>query len=339
MRRLIAALCASAVVLSWISPASATARTEGGNPCAANATLADSTAIGLTNPPSQFMQPTIWGDVITRWMVQAGPGIGPVAQRLEVFEQTFAGEDERYRKIGESALETVVAGPNEFPTRIPMTGEGPRFLGLRGPVETLICEELPGALSGVAPGEFAAGEAKAVEIESNMGTPVTVIAEPDRDQDGYGDETQDRCERSAATQGECPTVTLSAARSTVTRGAILLPLAVTSEGWVEVRGEVSWKLPRRRAAKGGSKASKRVGRRIVVALKATEARTVLPGEVATFRVPLPKSVRRRLAALPRGRALRAKLVATAEDLAYRETTTAVSVKLAGRSSPAGTLPG
>jgi len=333
MRGSIGAIGTVALVLMLLGPTLASARTEAGNPCIADDSAAGWTVIGLTRPPDVFMQPMIWGDVITRWQVNVAAGKGPLAQRLQVFRHTFAEEEERYRKVGESGEETLVAGSNAFATRIPLSGEGPSHIGLRGPAETLFCDKQAMTLSAVALEDFPQGESRPFKIESGIGTPVVVFAESDLDRDGYGDETQDGCPRSAATQGDCPTVTVSVSAPRVTPGAIVVQLRTTSEGWVEVKGEVGWKLPLK--AGKGAKGSKRIGRRFVASLKATEGKTVLPGTVATFRVPLPKSVKRRLAGLPRGRALRARLTATAEDLAYRETSTELSVKLRGRKQGVG----
>jgi hypothetical protein len=322
---------AIAIALLLAAPL-ASAREEGGNPCVANDTAAGWTAIGVTNPPSPFMISTVWSGVITRWKVPVEAGVGPLAQQLLVFEQAYIDEETQYRKVAESAVETVVAGTNEFATRIPLRGEGHHYLGLTGPAETLICDKLEGAISGFALGDFPLGGARSVELEVGIGTPVTAIAEPDRDQDGYGDETQDGCERSAAIQSGCPTVTPSAVAK-VEPGAIVLSVRTDSEGLVKVTGQTGWRV--RPKTKNGAKAAKRVGGRFVAQLEATEERTVPPGSVASFRVPLPKSVKRRLGRMKPSQSLMARIVATATDLAYRETSTTVTVKLRGRKRPAG----
>jgi hypothetical protein len=315
------------LALVLLTVPAASAREEGGNPCVANDSKAGLTAIAETNPPSPFMHETLWSGVITRWKVSVAPGHGPLAQQLGIFEQTFVEGETRYHKVAESATETVVAGMNEFTTRIPLAGEGHHHLGLTGPVETLLCAGLDQAISGSVLGDFPVGAVRSVEDVVDVGTPVTAISEPDRDQDGYGDETQDGCERSAAIQGGCPTVTPSATAK-VEPGAIVLSVRTDSEGLVEVAGQTSWKLHPK--AGKGAQPSKRVSGRFVAQLKATEEKTVLPGVVATFRVPLPKSVKRRLGKMRPGQSLRARISATATDLAYRETSATLTVKLRGR---------
>jgi hypothetical protein len=318
------------LVLLLLAVPAAMARDEGGNPCVANDSEAGSTMIGLTTPQNAgyFMQPTLWSGVITRWKVPLAAGMAPVAQQLVVFEQVYVEGETRYRKAGESSVETVVPGSNEFATRITLQGEGHHYLGLHGPLETLLCEKQDQAVSGSVLGDFPLGAIMPAEDRVGIGTPVTAIAEPDRDQDGSGDETQDQCERSAATQGGCPTVALSTGGAQVKRGAILLPVSATSEAPVEVSGQVGWAARRKagRRVVGPGKA----GARVTVGLRAEGALTVAPGAPSTFRIPLPKSVIRHLGQLAPRQSLEAKLTATATDLAYRVTTAELTVKLSGR---------
>jgi hypothetical protein len=334
MRRCLGAVWVTPLALFLLVAPAAMAREEGGNPCTANDSAAGWTVINLTNPPNAdvFMVPTLWRGIITRWKVRVGAGLGPLAQQLVVFEQTFVEEETQYRKVGESAMETVVPGSNEFATRIPLNGERHHYLGLHGPLETLFCDKQELAISGVVTGDFPVGEARPVEDEAGtgIGTPVTAISESDLDQDGYGDETQDGCYRSAAIQGGCPTVTPSAV-ARVEPGAIVVSVRTDSEGLVKVAGQTGWRVPPK--SKKGAKASKRVGGRFVVPLRAAEEKTVPPGPETVFRVPLPKSVKRRLSGMRPSRSLQATITATATDLAYRETSTSVSVKLRGRQPP------
>ena len=324
------AVAVVSLILLLVAP-TAQARDEGGNPCVANDSAVELTSIALTNPPNAevFMVPTIWSGVITRWKVSVAATMAPLTQQLVIFEQVHSEGEAQYRKAGESAMETVVPGSNEFAARIPLSGEKHHYLGLRGPVETLFCDKQELALSGTISGDFPLGEARPVEIKGGMGTPVIAVAEPDRDGDGYGDETQDRCERSAATQGECPTITPSATAK-VRPGAILVSVSTDSEGLVRVVGQASWKLASKAKMKGRSQASKRVGGRFVAQLKATEEKVLGPGATGAFVVPLPKSVKRRLGGMAPGRSLKARITATATDLAYRETTATLIVKLRGR---------
>ena len=128
--------------------------------------------ISLNNQGSEpFMQPNVPPEgksVITSWRVQVGPGLGPLQRRLVVSHQV--GEEEDVR-AGESAVETVVAGSNEFASRIPVSEYD--HVGLRGPVETLICHK-PMNVAGRVAGEWATGERRHFDVLVGIGVPVVL---------------------------------------------------------------------------------------------------------------------------------------------------------------------
>ena len=146
------------------------------------------------------------------------------------------------------------------------------------------------------------------------------IGEPDRDGDGYGDETEDGCPWNAAVQVECQPVTIKVRSTTVTRRAIVLKLGVSSEARVQAFGQVSWQVRQPHGGKGG----------LTVGLSAGAPRTVLPGTVTSFRVPLTKAVLRRLGRISPRQALRAQMSVRTTDLAGRENDRVLTVKLRGR---------
>jgi hypothetical protein len=317
----VAALCL------WAAPA-ASALQEVGNPCIADGTEADATMLGLSNQGSlPFMQPIAppeGAHVITRWRVQVGPGIGPVAQQLIASHQVGEEED---RKVGESAVQTLVPGSNEFATRIPVSEYD--HIGLRGPEQTLVCHQQMNT-AGRLKGAFAIGETRRFEVLVNLGTPVIARVEPDRDGDGYGDETQDGCPWNVALQTECPPVTPKVESVTPKQSAILVAVGVSSQATVQVFGQVSWRVPQK-SRQGGGRVRKG-DRGLTVGLSAGAARTVLPGTVLDFRLPLTKPVLRRLGRLTPRQALRAQVTVRTTDLAGRENDRLIAVKLRGRRS-------
>jgi hypothetical protein len=317
---------AAAVALGLLSAPPASALEEVGNACVADGSEAGATMLGLSNQGSlPFMQPVVppeGAHVITRWKVQVGPGIPPIEQQLVASHQVGEEDD---RKVGESQLQLLVAGNNEFATRIPVSEYD--HIGLRGPMQTLIChQELNTA--GRLKGAFAIGETRRFEVLVHVGTPVLAIVEPDRDSDGYGDETQDGCPWNAALQTECPPVTPKVDSVAPKERAILVAVGVSSQAQVQVFGQVSWQV-RQKAGQGSGRARKG-DRGLTVGLSAGAARTVLPGTVANFRVPLPKSVLRRLGRIAPQQALRAQITIRTTDLASRENDRLVTVKLHGR---------
>jgi hypothetical protein len=315
MRRRAATAIATAALLLLSTAPSASAQEETGTSCVANASAPNWTLIGF-DPRQIFPVPLyeLQTRVITNWQVQVAPGVAPIAQQLIALQQVGEVED---RKAGESAIETLSEGANEFPTRIPISGYHPH-VGLHGPVRTLYCAGEEKVLAGVVEGEFATDETRRYKIEVGIGAPVTVTVEPDRDGDGYGDLTQDLCPQAAAVQLACPAVSVRA--SAVAKGkSIRVQVGVSSEAQVEVFGQVGWGY----RPKPGMKTT-----RIIAALSGPK-RSVTTGSPGFFKVPLPKIVQRRLAKLTPRESLKAKVEVSVKDLADRETIRRLTVKLRG----------
>jgi hypothetical protein len=310
---------ALAVFAALVHAPIASAMSESGNPCIGDASEPSSTLIGFANqsPTTPFLPAQVLEEdgVITRWKVQVAPGNGPLAQQLVLVQQT--GE-ESARKVVESGLETVVEGNNEFAARIPV----PQFslLGLDGPAATLFCSEEALHTAGVVKDPYAIGESRHYEVQVNFGVPAVAVIEPDRDGDGYGDETQDGCPAVTALQTACPTVALTRRKATVGKRAILIQVRVSSEAEVKVFGQVSWQVRQ----KGGG------NRGLTAGLSAGRARSVAAGTTATFRLPLTKPVKRRLERLEPDESLRAQLTAQVTDFGGRVTERRFRVKLKGR---------
>ena len=101
--------------------------------------------------------------------------------------------------------------PNTLSTqdvRLPVTAGD--FLGLSGSAGTLYCNTPSAGDKAVAfAGDAALGSTETyTSPNANLSIPVIATIEPDADGDGYGDITQDLCQRSAAVQVACPVVEL-----------------------------------------------------------------------------------------------------------------------------------
>jgi hypothetical protein len=197
---------AALVVLPWTLPGRAGAATQ----------------LGQVSPPEPFLSPsgnfvqlqtaTIAytvpppGGVITGWSQTGSAEDGSAGSgRLQLWRQVGMSTD--FMLVGRSDLENFTAGiVNFFATRVPVSGG--EILGLRG-------ENAASTYDGVAGDnvlELSGGDPAPGETRSPVGAsdPVTLVnvsavLEPDADQDGFGDETQDQCPTNAATQGPCPT--------------------------------------------------------------------------------------------------------------------------------------
>jgi hypothetical protein len=323
-RRLAAAAAAVAIVALAMGAPSASAQEESGKACVANASKPGWTLIGF-DPRQVFPVPLyeLPTRVITGWKVEVAPGTGPLAQQLVAFQSVGEVED---REIGESAVETLSAGSNEFATRIPFQGLHPH-VGLRGPVETLYCAEQKEMLSGVVEGPVAPGETRHYKVEVGIGTPVTVTVEPDRDGDGYGDLTQDGCPQLAAVHGACPFIRLRRSVTAITRRAIVIEVSTGDPTQVRVSGQVGWTpRPRGRPGRGtGHEAETIVG-------LDGGSREVAGEPGVAFTIPLPKAVRRRLSRMTARERLKAELTLVATDVAGRQTTSSLTVRLPGRGA-------
>jgi hypothetical protein len=172
---------------------------------------------------------------------------------------------------------------------------------------------------------FAAG----VEVR----VPVVAVIEPDKDGDGYGDETQDKCPQSAAYQGPCPTITLEAFPIVLKRSVLIL-VSASETSSVQVFGQVNWK-PRHKGGALASKTRKPGGHKsigVIVGLSGG-TQTVSPGQVARFNVKLPNSVKRQLRQVPSDKSLKGTLTARTIDLAGRVTDRAINIRLKGQETP------
>jgi hypothetical protein len=276
----------------------------------------------LPPPHPQIPQGELW--TITGWKVEVGPGLGPLAQQLAVFH--FEGS-QSYRKVAESAVETVVSGTNRFQARIPVMEFD--HVGLYGPERALACRNDPLSLAGVVEGDFPLNSTRGYEALGQTGVPVVAFVEPDRDRDYYGDETQDACPWTAAYQADCPSEKIDIVSTAVKRRAILIEVQLAYTAPVEVFGQVSW-APRRKSRRGAAMRSGRGVQRLTAGLSAGRGRSIGPTRAAIFKLPLPKSVQRRLEQLVPRQALRAELTFRSTDVLNGVVERKLTVKLPGR---------
>ncbi len=199
----------------------------------------------------------MWGAphaVIARWKVHLGSGLGPLAQQLVAFKPM----EEGLENVGESSVETLVDGMNEFATRIPI----PEYarVGLRGPTATLYCDAVPNSFLGVVEGSFPAGQTRNPSSQLDKGAPVVAIIEPDRDGDGYGDSTQDQCQSFGAASRARARTSRSRAGSpgcSGRRSSIEVTTNVNTEVAVRARSSRPLRPKRKRGAQRSKAAAKR----------------------------------------------------------------------------------
>jgi hypothetical protein len=306
-------ICGCLVALfgcATFSTASAAAATEFGRQCDPDAGGASADmALQLSRITPPFALKTTSPGVVTSWKVQSAPFLEPQTMVLKVIRET-GGE---YEVIAESAPEAVVEKPHQFSTRIPVPA-GVSF-GVTSTKSFPSCQ----AASGDTVAFFAGGgpvgsKAKPGEVRTELLLSLAAVVEPDVDGDGYGDETQDLCPQSAATQGACPAPPAGGGGATfklkgkpkLEGNVVAVKLTTSATATLTVTGSIRGK----RAA-------------------APATKTVNPGETGRVYLRLSKGTKRRLSNLPRKR----KLKMVVEAKAAGAPTVSTEIALPGRKKP------
>ena len=305
--------------------AGASAVTNFGNPCVGNQitdTLPNTFfAFAAMGDPLPLAAPS--SGVITKWTMNSQVP-ATFQQTLKVVRKTGP---ETVLIVGES-LGTIAPGTTSFDTRIPV--QAGDLLGLYGTSEktggetigNVFCE-LPGTgevpIGAILGGGSGPGTSSPfVLIEAEAGFPVTAVLEPDADNDGFGDETQDQCPQSAATQGPCPVINVAKpppvgldSLSLASRRAISVYVATSLQAPVHVSGAV------------------KLGKGATVTLDGG-TQTVTPGSLTRFQLKLTNTVVKRLKQLPRDKKLTLNVTAAATNVAGQVSTDTSSVVLKGQ---------
>jgi len=304
------------LTLSLVGAAGASAATEAGNRCVGNSGAENSTVYAIANAPGDPLSATIPVDgVISHWSFNVIP-VDPnlIAQRLKIFRPT--GVPNQFQVIGESSQEPLLGGLNTFSTRIPVHAGD--FIGTTGTVEgndaAVYCNTgNPGERLGAFSGNPQLNSTATSETEaSTVQVPITVSIEPDADNDGFGDETQDGCPQSAAYQTACPVVTLSASAS-ASKKFVTVVLTGSVAANATVNGKVTLGKGKKATLKGGTKA-------------------VAPGAFTKFKLKFPAKLIKRLKELPPSKKLTLKVTSTAPNLAGAPTAKTIKVKLKGQGA-------
>jgi hypothetical protein len=315
-KRCIAFVATVLTGISLIGPPAASAATEFGDNCVANTSgkaAVPTTLFALTAAGNPLSLTAPSAGVITKWKFNLAPeatGI-TIPQTLKVLRQTGPLS---VQVIGEST-QNVTGGANSSDTRIPVQA-GDR-LALFAATETFVLYcEVPGPINRLAAFEGGAGVGSSgsfIEVEDDARIPAFAVIEPDADNDGFGDETQDKCPQSAAAQAACPVIALSAS-AIAKKGLVTVLITSGTQAPVTVTGT---------AKLGKGKTAKLNGGTQVVA----------PGTIARFTLLFPKSLRSKLKQLSPKQRLTLNLTATAVNVTGQPSTTPLKAKLKGQAKP------
>jgi hypothetical protein len=207
--RVVSAVVGATAVL-WVSAPAAGAATNLGETfdspsgCAPNTTYLVTDSIG-----GAYTVPS--DGVISSWSFQTG-ATAPEVVKLKIGRVISSSDleatDTELSISGESISQVPSASSlNTFPTRVPVR-QGD-FLGVYlgaagGSVQCSDAGSSAGYRDHYSATDVLTGSSATFTGESDGQINVAAVLEPDADQDGFGDETQDQCPSNPATRGQCP---------------------------------------------------------------------------------------------------------------------------------------
>jgi hypothetical protein len=302
-----------ALAMALLGTTSASAATEAGNKCTNVAPAPPYALFTASNSPGGIPAAAPVAGVVTSWSVNFPPA-AVVPQQLKVAR--LVAPPNIHQVTAESTTVNIVQGLNTFSARIPV--QAGDIFGLYGTTVTIFCSPVPGSVLVGYTGDVKAGQSQPFLSDSETAIPVSVLIEPDADNDGFGDETQDQCPQSAALQAACP-VTVLDSFALPKKGKTIVIVATSQTASVTVTGTA--KLPR---AKKGKKAGSSAQAKLAKVTKTVEA-----GKITRFTLNFPGKLKSALADLPKGKSVTLNLTATAPNLTGPATTDKAKLKLKG----------
>lgn len=314
MRKLIGPVATVVLAILALGAPSAPAATEFGDNCVAGE--------ATFNPPVTYFEISAAGNplpltapvsgVITQWKSNLAPVPAFVPQTLKVLRQNGPNT---VQIIGESSG-TIAGGPNTFNTRIPVqAGDRLGLFGDSAAYGNLFCST-PGTentIAGFEGGGSVGATVPFAQFPEEFRIPVFAAIEPDVDNDGFGDETQDQCPQSAAAQTPCPVAALSVS-SVVRKGFARVLVTSSIQAPVTVAGTINLGK--------GKKVKLRGGRQIVT-----------PGTISKFTLIFTGPLKAKLKELSRKQSLQLVLKATAPNVVGPPTTRKLKTKVKGQKKP------
>lgn len=314
-KRLLAAAIAAAAILV-VSAGTASAAVEFGSSCAGNGVApGEYTLMTLSAPSSVVVGSPIDGvitKVKTRVELLGFSGSAPTLIKTlkPAGGNSYTAVDQAIVQVANGVTEAAVRLPVKSGYRLglhglPFTYEGSPTEGF-----SFYCSGAPESALGAASGDVPPGSTAEFMNATEGQVPISAVVEPDADNDGYGDETQDGCPQSAAFQGACPTVTLDAI-SLAGKTKITVYVAVSTPAPVQVL------------------ATGKAGKKKVSLSSPTQ--TVEPGKLTPFTLKFTKPLKKRLKELPPSKKLTLKITASATNVAGQVSTDLTKAKLKGQS--------
>lgn len=315
MKKAFASISTAALLLALTFAPTAGAATEFGDTCTGDDTAPGPyTLVTLSAPAAGIPLAAPINGVITKLKVRIDiPFPFAVPQLVKVLRpaggDSYTVVNQQLVQVGNG--ETVVDARMPVQVGDKLGNHGPPFTyeGTGLPGYSLYCEEVAGSL-GAAPGDIGVGSTANFPSATEGRVPLAAVIEPDADNDGYGDETQDKCPISAAVQAPCPPIVLDASSLAGKKG-VTVYIATDTEGSVSVNGVVKLGKGKKATLKAGPKA-------------------VYPGKIASFRLKFNGKLTKRLQELEPSKKLTLKVTASATNIANVISSDQAKVKLKGQ---------
>ncbi|HET9197433.1 MAG TPA: hypothetical protein VFN92_04170 [Solirubrobacterales bacterium] len=310
-----AVLTVTATMLLAAGAGAASAATEFGDTCSGDDTAPGTySLVTLSTPGSGLPLTAPTSGVITKVKVQNQIPF-PFAVPTDVKVLRSAGGNS-FTAISQVAVQ-VGNGQTTVDSRMPVQA-GDR-LGLHGtpfsyegtPIEgiSIYCDEVEGVL-GATLGDVGVGSTANFEAVTAGRVPLAAVIEPDADNDGFGDETQDACPQSPVVQVACPPVTLSTSTQ-VKKGSVTVIVTSSTAAPVTVKGVAKLGKGRKAKLNGGTQ-------------------NLVPGTLSKFRLFFTKALKNKLKELSPDKKLTLKVTVSGTSVAGALTTKTLKLKLKGQ---------
>jgi hypothetical protein len=313
---LAAVLTASVAILVALSPGTASAATEFGDTCAGDDTAPGPyTLVTLSTPGSGLPLTAPASGVITKVKVNnqipfpfSVPSLVKVLRSAGGNSYTVINQVAVQVGNGQTTVDArmpVQAGDRLAINGTPFTYEGTPIPGI-----AIYCNEVPGSL-GAAPGDVGVGSTASFEPVTEGRVPLAAVIEPDADNDGFGDETQDLCPQSAAVQVACPPVALSTSTQ-VKKGSVTIIVTSSTAAPVTVKGVAKLGKGKKAKMNGGTQ-------------------NLLPGTLNKYRLFFTKGLKNKLKELSPQKKVTLKVNVTGTSVSGAVTTKTLKLKLKGQA--------
>lgn len=293
-RHLTIAIVAASAVTVFFAPSASAA--ELGSNCQVATAEESGHALQWESSSTSYKAPS--SGVITRWGSHLNSGSGTNPTRLKVFRPgSGIGQ---FTIAGESKLENQQPGPNSFLTRIPvLAGDS---IGLHSLLGVGLCPAGPDetTLTSLDPVELSLGTEVPFWLLLPGRLALSATLEPDVDQDGFGDLTQDQCPQLKSVQAACPILSIT-------------NVAIAGRGFTDILVSPSTSAA---VTVSATAAIPKIGKKRASSVTITTTpQTVPPGSIWRFKLRYPTKLRNAMTQLSKKQKIKVAVSISAVGIA------------------------